>query len=183
MYLPFGFKGLNTYCSSLIVLSCLPVIGCKVFFVTACYFSAYLSIYLFIYCMFISYRSGSKSLDGARLAKPKLTVAPTSDRPLSQQGKIILWSALNNDNSSEQFSSDTFGHELNRRNFVILCTRLQLETYPWRLYSLWRLLACRLVHKPKDHLGHRYHCDNSVSHVCNCKHGGGANLLGYIRQV
>jgi hypothetical protein len=34
-------------------------------------------------------RSGSKSLDGARLGKPKFTVAPACDRPLSQQGKII----------------------------------------------------------------------------------------------
>jgi hypothetical protein len=36
------------------------------------------------------YRSGSKSLDGARLEKPKFAVAPTCDRPLSQQGKIFL---------------------------------------------------------------------------------------------
>jgi hypothetical protein len=40
--------------------------------------------------MFFCCRSGSKSLDGARLEKPKFTVAPTCDRPLFQQGKYFL---------------------------------------------------------------------------------------------
>jgi hypothetical protein len=61
----------------------------------------YIHLYLYMYIvmedlsMFFCYRSGSKSLDGARLEKPKFAVAPTCDRPLSQQGKIFLHSVEN----------------------------------------------------------------------------------------